>query len=85
MAAALERVRGRLWYTPVAFELVPGEFTLLDLQRVYEAILGRPLDKNAFRRRLLASGLVAPLGRRREGLRARPAALFGFTGEPDGD
>ena len=81
VAAAVERVRGRLWYAPVAFELVPDEFTLLDLQRVYEAILGRPLDKNAFRRRILASGLVAPLGRRREGLRARPAELFRFARE----
>jgi 8-oxo-dGTP diphosphatase len=85
VAAAVERVRGRLWYTPVAFELVPDEFTLLDLQRVYEAILGHPLDKNAFRRRILASGLVAPLGRRREGLRARPAELFRFSGEPGAD
>jgi 8-oxo-dGTP diphosphatase len=81
VAAAVERVRGRLWYAPVAFELLPDEFTLLDLQRVYEAILGRRLDKNAFRRRILASGLVAPLGRRREGLRARPPELFRFTGE----
>jgi 8-oxo-dGTP diphosphatase len=85
VAAAVERVRGRLWYAPVAFELVPDEFTLLDLQRVYEAILGRPLDKNAFRRRILASGLVSPLGRRREGLRARPAELFGSTGESAGE
>jgi len=85
VAAAVERVRGRLWYAPVAFELVPDEFTLLDLQRAYEAILGRALDKNAFRRRILASGLVSPLGRRREGLRARPAELFAFTGESGGE
>jgi ADP-ribose pyrophosphatase YjhB (NUDIX family) len=80
IATAVERVRGRLWYAPVAFELVPEEFTLLDLQRAYEAVLGHALDKNAFRRRLLASGLILPLGRRREGLRARPAELFAFTG-----
>jgi 8-oxo-dGTP diphosphatase len=84
VAAAVERVRGRLWYAPVAFELVPGEFTLLDLQRVYEAVLGRALDKNAFRRRILASGLVVPLGRRREGLRARPPELFAFAGGTGG-
>jgi 8-oxo-dGTP diphosphatase len=81
VGAALRRVRGRLWYAPVAFALVPEEFTLLDLQRVYEAVLGRRLDKNGFRRRLLASGLIAPLGRRREGLRARPAELFRFAGD----
>ncbi|MCU0506217.1 MAG: NUDIX domain-containing protein [Chloroflexi bacterium] len=84
VAAAVERVQGRLWYTPVAFELVPDEFTLLDLQRVYEAILGRSLDKNGFRRRVLASGLVAPTGRRREGLRARPPELFRFAGDGRG-
>lgn len=80
--AAVLRVRGRLWYAPEVFALVPDEFTLLDLQRVYEAVLGRSLDKNAFRRRILAGGLITPLGRRREGLRARPAELFGFAGEP---
>jgi 8-oxo-dGTP diphosphatase len=85
VAAAVERVRGRIWYAPIAFELVPDEFTLLDLQRVYEAILGRALDKNAFRRRILTSGLVAPLGRRREGLRARPAELFRFARESHAD
>ncbi len=84
VAAAVERIRGRLWYAPVAFQLVPDEFTLLDLQRVYEAILGRALDKNAFRRRIQASGLVVPLGRRREGLRARPAELFRFGGDQAG-
>jgi 8-oxo-dGTP diphosphatase len=84
LAQAVARVRWRLWHAPVAFALLPEEFTLLDLLRTYEAILGHPLDKNSFRRRILASGLIAPLGRRREGLRARPAELFRFTGDDVG-
>ena len=78
LARAVSRIRGRLWYAPIAFELMPGEFTLLDLLVTYEVLLGRPIDKNAFRRRILASGLVARVGRQREGLRSRPAELFRF-------
>ncbi len=80
VAAAVERVRGRLWYAPVAFELVPDEFTLLDLQRVYEAILGRRLDKNAFRRRISHRGSWPARPPARGAPRA-PAELFRFAGE----
>lgn len=80
LAEALARVRWRLWHAPVAFALLSEEFTLLELLRVYEAVLGHSLDKNSFRRRIRAAGLVAPLGRRREGLRARPAELYRFAG-----
>ena len=78
LGRAIERIRGRLWYAPDALELMPAEFTLLDLQVAYESILGRRIDKNSFRRRILASGLVARVGRRREGLPARPAELYRF-------
>ena len=78
LGRAIERIRGRLWYAPDALELMPAEFTLLDLQEAYEAILGRRTDKNSFRRRILASGLVARVGRRREGLPVRPAELYRF-------
>ena len=78
LGRAIDRLRGRLWYAPDALELMPAEFTLLDLQEAYEAILGRRTDKNSFRRRILASGLVASVGRRREGLPTRPAELFRF-------
>ena len=78
LGRAIERIRGRLWYAPDALELMPTEFTLLDLQVAYESILGGRIDKNSFRRRILASGLVGRVGRRREGLPARPAELFRF-------
>ena len=82
LGRAALRVRGRLWYAPIAFELMPDEFTLRDLQLTYEALLGRETDKNSFRRRILASGLVAPVGRRRAGMRARPAELYRFDRRP---
>jgi len=76
---ALERLRNKLEYTTVGFELLPGRFTLTELQRVYEAILGRPLDKRNFRRKMDLLGILRPAGGwRREGLR-RPARLYGFA------
>jgi 8-oxo-dGTP diphosphatase len=76
---AVERLRGKLWYTPVALELAGRSFTLYELQRIYEAILGRTLAKPSFRRRILASGLVEPSGGRRKGSH-RPAALYRPSG-----
>lgn len=78
LARAVERLRGKLDWTDVGFELLPREFTLGDLQKVHEAILGRPLDKRNFRRRVLERGVVTPLQKwRRHG--RRPARLFRFA------
>lgn len=60
---------------PARFELVPQQFTLTELQHVYEAVLGRELDKRNFRARLQARGLVEEVGKRRVG-RHRPAQLY---------
>jgi 8-oxo-dGTP diphosphatase len=81
LQVAVERLRGKLWYTPVALELAGETFTLHELQGVYEAILGRALAKPAFRRRMLASGLVEPTGDRRKGSH-RPAALYRPSRQP---
>ncbi len=75
---ALERLQGKLAYTNIAFGLLEDGFTLADLQRVYEAVLGRGLDRRNFRKKVLALELVQPLGRVRHGPH-RPAELFGFT------
>jgi 8-oxo-dGTP diphosphatase len=76
---ALERLRNKLEYTTVGFQLLPRRFTLTELQRVYEAILGRRLDKRNFRRKMdLLKILRAAGGQRREGLR-RPARLYEFA------
>lgn len=75
---ALERLRNKLEYTTVGFQLLAEKFTLGELQAVYEAILGRPLDKRNFRRKLALLGILKPL---REWQRTgrKPAQLFRFV------
>lgn len=75
LGLAVQRIRGKLRYAPIAFELLPPTFTLLQARRVHEAILGRPLNKDSFRKTLLASGDIAPTGERSSGV-GRPAALY---------
>jgi len=78
LGMAVKRLRGKLAYTPVGFQLLPGSFTLLDLQRVHETVLGRRLNKDSFRRRMLASGQLQPTGELQEDVEHRPAALYRF-------
>lgn len=78
IGTAVLRIRGKLNYAPLGFELLPSEFTLYDLQRIHEAVLGRTLNKDSFRRRLLASGLIEDTGARRSGTSFRPASLYRF-------
>ena len=75
---ALERLRNKLEYTTVGFQLLPRKFTLTELQRVYEVILGRPLDKRNFRRKIELLGILTPLEEWREG-GTRPAQLYTFS------
>ncbi|MBL8754346.1 MAG: NUDIX domain-containing protein [Planctomycetes bacterium] len=78
LGTTVQRLRGKIDYAPVGFELLPPQFTLLDLLEVHQAVLGCPINKDSFRRRLLASGLLAPTGRLRANVAHRPAALFRF-------
>ena len=75
---AVERLRNKLEYTTVGFELLPQKFTLSELQAVYEAILGRQLDKRNFRRKIALLGILKPL---REWQRTgrKPAQFFRFA------
>jgi 8-oxo-dGTP diphosphatase len=75
---AMERLRNKLEYTTVGFQLLPKRFTLSELQSVYEAILGRRLDKRNFRRKIALLGILKPL---REWQRTgrKPAQLFRFA------
>lgn len=75
---ASARLQGKLAYTNIAFGLLADGFTLGDLQRVYEAILGRALDRRNFRKKVLTLELVHPLGQVRHGPH-RPAELFRFA------
>jgi len=77
---ALTRLRSKLRWQPVGFELLPERFTLSQLQHLYEAVLGTPLDKRNFRKRVLALDLLAPLKSKTTGP-GRPAQLFRF--DPD--
>jgi hypothetical protein len=81
LATAIGRLRGKIKYRPVVFELMPDKFTLLDLQRVVEAILGQPLHKQNFRRSLDRSELVIGLGSFTQATGGRPAELFRFRRE----
>ncbi len=75
---ALDRLRGKLAYTNIAFGLLADGFTLAEFQKVYETILGRALDRRNFRKKVLALELVRPMGRVRHGPH-RPAELFQFA------
>lgn len=76
LALAVQRLRGKLDHSDIAFALLPDRFTLRALQDVHEAILGRALNKPAFRRRMLDSGRLEPTGERETGASFRPAELF---------
>ncbi len=78
LGVAVKRLRGKLNYTPVGYQLLPERFTLLQLQRVHETVLGRPLNKDSFRRRMLASGDLEATGRRQRDVGHRPAELYRF-------
>lgn len=78
LATALGRMRGKLAYRPVVFELLPEAFTLLQLQRVVEALAGTRLHKQNFRRMLTAGELVEPTGDMDSSGKGRPAARYRF-------
>jgi 8-oxo-dGTP diphosphatase len=79
LKTGLERLRAKLGYSTVGFELLPKQFTLSELQRLYEAILERPLDKRNFRKKILSLDLLRPEGRTRAAGAHRPAALYSFA------
>jgi hypothetical protein len=81
LATAIARLRAKLKYRPVVFELMPAEFTLTDLQRTVEAISGRRLHKQNFRRLVEGTALVEPTGLSSAMTGGRPAALFRFRRE----
>jgi 8-oxo-dGTP diphosphatase len=77
LAYALRRLRYKLEYTAVGFQLLPAEFTLSELQHTYEIILDEKLDKRNFRRRMLQSGIIEVTSHLRTG-EGRPARLYRY-------
>jgi 8-oxo-dGTP diphosphatase len=75
---AMQRLRWKLEWTALGFLLLPAEFTLSELQKVYERVLDEPLDKRNFRRKMLATDVLEETGNIREGDH-RPAKLYRFT------
>jgi len=78
LGTAVKRLRGKLNYAPIGFQLLPDEFTLADLQRVHEVILDHDLNKDSFRRRMLASGVLEATGRYVRDAPHRPPELYRF-------
>lgn len=72
----VKRLRGKLDYSPIGYALLPPRFTLRDVQDVHEAILGKPLKKPPFRRKLLDRGMIVPTGEFETGGAYRPAELY---------
>ncbi len=81
LATAIGRVRAKIKYRPVIFELMPDDFTLFELQKTVEAILGPHLHKQNFRRLVESAGLVEPTGDVKTQTGGRPAKLFRFRRE----
>ena len=75
---AFQRLRYKLEYTAVGFQLLPDVFVLSELQNAYEIILGEPLDKRNFRRKILAAGILEPTGQKRRTSEGRPAQLYRY-------
>ncbi len=83
LATGIGRLRGKLKYRPVLFELMGETFTLFELQRAAEAVSGVPLHKQNFRRMVERSGLIEPTGATSSRLGGRPAAEYRFGAEAE--
>ncbi|RZK48337.1 MAG: NUDIX domain-containing protein [Pedobacter sp.] len=74
----LEKIKRRIKYLPIAFELLPEKFTLTQVQHVYEVILGKKLDKRNFRKKILSFGVLKELDEKQKGVSFRAATLYKF-------
>jgi 8-oxo-dGTP diphosphatase len=78
LESALQRLKNKARVEPIGFELLPKKFTLGQLQKLYEAILGVQLDKRNFRRKILSRGFLTELEEKQLGVPHKPAKLFQF-------
>ncbi len=75
---AITRLRGKVRYQPVGFELLPAKFTLTQLQHLYEAILGETLDKRNFRKKISSMGLLTALDEKETNVAHKAARFYSF-------
>jgi 8-oxo-dGTP diphosphatase len=78
VAMALNRLKGKVRYQPIGFELLPAKFTLSQLQRLYEVVLERELDKRNFRKKILGMGLLVETSEIQKDVAHRAARLYRF-------
>ncbi|MHC4914901.1 MAG: NUDIX hydrolase [Planctomycetota bacterium] len=78
LSVALARLKGKVRYQPIGFELLPRRFTLRQLQHLYETVLERELDKRNFRRKVLAMGLLEETDEIEQDVAHRAARLYRF-------
>jgi 8-oxo-dGTP diphosphatase len=76
---AVDRLRAKLTYTNISYGLLPEAFTLNDLQKTYEIILGKKLDKRNFRKKITSLNVLQQTGNKTFGKAHRPANLYRFT------
>ncbi len=76
---AIERLRGKIRYVPIGFELLPAKFTIRQLQQLYEKVLDRPLDKRNFRKKILKMGILEDLNEIETDVAHRAARLYSFN------
>ena len=81
LGAAVKRLRGKVRYEPIGFELLPPKFTLSQLQRLYETVLDRRLDKRNFRKKILSMGVLLELDEIQQDVAHRAARLYRFDEE----
>lgn len=81
LAAAVDRLRGKVRWQPIGFELLPRLFTLTQLQTLYETVLGRTLDKRNFRKKILGMGLLVETNEVQKDVAHRAARLYRFDEE----
>jgi 8-oxo-dGTP diphosphatase len=81
LGVAYERLKGKVRYQPIGFELLPPKFTLTQLQKMYEKVLDRPLDKRNFRKKILGMGILQGLDEVETDVAHRAAQLFRFDKE----
>ncbi len=78
LATAIARLRGKVRYEPIGFELLPSRFTLGQLQHLYQVVLEEKLDKRNFRKKILGTGLLVDTGEIQQDVAHRAARLYRF-------